>query len=654
MLSLVIALGTLFIPAVAALAADSAPADFSLGEIVVSGQEEGVESTQTVRAVTEEDIKAKNARTLDQAISLLPGVHVRTGGEGVPRIDVRGFRTRHVVLLLDGIPINSAFDQQFDPALIPTENIAEVKVTVGPSSILYGQGGLGGVINVITKKGVKDVHGDLGIETGDGEPYLLRTSVSGATSKWNYFLSGSSTDVEGFPMSAGFDPVPEQGKGLRKNSDRRRNNVLGTLGYTPSSDLALELTLGYGEGSFGQPTTIVTSGLDPFANTPKYQRVDRFETTLLQLAADYQVSDRFSVRGWGYLSHRDEDDTQYDTIDLDSYKASGSFRAHVSSSIDGVTIQPKYGLGKYGALTASLAVEQDSWATHGVSGTGAGSFAPLDDDKAFTLYSAGIEYEVKPLKDVGVVLGYGHYWQNRSERSDDDYSLLAGVSYQVLDDTRLKAAFKRSVRFPSLGDLYEIGKGEENLAAERAETYEAGVEQGIGADASIAVTGFHTIAKNLIQNDQTVNRNTNLSEVRFYGVEFSAAAQYLKKLVLRASYSYLHSEDRSRAGREEQQYTPGDRVTAEARYDFDSGFTPYASFTYVGNQFFYTKNNVAPVQKLKLNDYTLVNLKLSQRLFDRKVTLYLGADNLLDENYESSYGMPQAGRFIYGGVEFRL
>jgi outer membrane receptor protein involved in Fe transport len=35
-------------------------------------------------------------------------------------------------------------------------------------------------------------------------------------------------------------------------------------------------------------------------------------------------------------------------------------------------------------------------------------------------------------------------------------------------------------------------------------------------------------------------------------------------------------------------------------------------------------------------------------------TLYLGVDNLFDENYETSYGMPQAGRFVYGGIEFRM
>ena len=60
------------------------------------------------------------------------------------------------------------------------------------------------------------------------------------------------------------------------------------------------------------------------------------------------------------------------------------------------------------------------------------------------------------------------------------------------------------------------------------------------------------------------------------------------------------------------------------------------------------------MQKAKLNDYTLVNVKLSQRLPGNRMTLYIGADNLFDQNYETSYGLPRAGRFLYGGVEFRM
>ena len=128
----------------------------------------------------------------------------------------------------------------------------------------------------------------------------------------------------------------------------------------------------------------------------------------------------------------------------------------------------------------------------------------------------------------------------------------------------------------------------------------------------------------------------------------------MKGLFLRGSYTYLDSKDFSRPDNGPQQYTPGDRATLEGKYDFASGFTIYASYLFVGDQFFYTKNGVTPMQRLQLDNYTLVNIKLSQKLYGNRVTLYIGANNLFDRNYETAYGFPQAGRFIYGGIELRI
>lgn len=654
---------TLFVTAMCAVlhqravyaAEENRSAVYTLGEIVVSGQGEGVQASESVYTVTAEDIRSKGARTLDQAISLLPGVNVRTGGEGVPRIDIRGFRTRHVVLLLDGIPMNSAFDQQFDPTRIPTENIAEIKLTSGANSVLYGQGGLGGVINIITRKGTTGVQGMIAGETGDHTPYLGRALISGATDRYHYFLSGSTARGDGYPLSGDFRPATEQDGGHRRNSDTEKNNVFGTIGFTPNRDLALGLTFNYVQGSFGKPASAVNDPYDPFASPPKYARVDDFSGISVQLATDYALTDRLTLRGWAFINQHDEHSNQYDNKNVNSFNlVAGSYQEHVVTSIKGITLQPRYELGNVGVLSLSLAAESDNWENSGPLTVAANTYTPQVADKSLALYSAGLEYELSPLPGLGLVAGYGHYLQTRDERHEDDYSLLVGASYDLSGETRLKASFKRNIRFPSLGDLYDLSKGNPLLAAERSHTYEGGVEQKLPMDSTVSLTGFYTEARNLIQNDQETGRNTNLADIRFAGVELSAATHFVKKLLLRASYAHLYSEDRSRTGREQQQYTPGDKATLEGKYDFNSGFSPYVSVLYVGNQYFYTKNNVTPVQKARLNDYTLVNVKLSQRVLDNKVTLYIGADNLFDENFETSYGFPRAGRFIYGGVEFRM
>jgi outer membrane cobalamin receptor len=257
------------------------------------------------------------------------------------------------------------------------------------------------------------------------------------------------------------------------------------------------------------------------------------------------------------------------------------------------------------------------------------------------------------LKGLGLVGGYAYHWQKRDEKNEEGYSALGGVHYDLFADTRLKAAYKRDIRFPTLGDLYAPDEGNPGLSMVRSKMYEAGVEQKLPYNTLLSVTGFYTEAKDLIQKDQATRRSENIDRVDFSGIEAAISSQPLKRLLVRASYTYLHSKDKARPGDGPQQYTPGDRATLEANYRFDSGLAFYASFLYVGDQYFYTKNNVTPMRRMKLDDYSLVNMKVSQRIYDR-VTLYVGANNVFDENYETSYGFPQRGRFIYGGVEFKI
>lgn len=627
---------------------------YTLGEVVIKGKAEGVEATQSVHTVTAEDIQNKNARTLDQAMSLLPGVNIRVGNDGTPRIGIRGFRTRHVVLLLNGIPINSAVDQDFNPTLIPTENIAFIKLTSGASSVLYGQGGLGGVINIVTKQGTTGLQGMVSGEFGDHQPYLAKTSISGKKGMFDFLVTASAQDIDAFPLSDDFKPTTEQGPGYRGNSDRERQNFLANFGFNPNKDVSIGLTLNYLHGEWGKPANVINDPFDPFASTPRYERVDSSEGISAQLAADLQISEQFSLRGWTYINWLEEETNRYDNSSLNSLSARGSFHQLARTTIFGISLQPKYELGKAGTVTLALAAEKDGWSSSGFETVATNTFSPISDDRVVSLYTTAVQYEISPLEGLGFTAGYGQIWQNRNERSANDFNFNTGVYYDVFKNTRVKAAFSRNIRFPAIGDLYSVGTGNPDLDPEIAFTYEGGVEQKLPFNSSLSVTGFYTKAKNLIQTDQVTGLSENLDVVKFTGVEFAAATQFMQGLLLRASYTYLDSKDESRAGREELQYTPRDRMTMEAKYDFDFGLSPYVSVQYVGNQFFYTRNNVSPVGKMGLNDFVLVNLKLSQKVFKDKLTLFVGTDNIFDENYETSYGVPQAGRFIYGGLEFRI
>lgn len=230
----------------------------------------------------------------------------------------------------------------------------------------------------------------------------------------------------------------------------------------------------------------------------------------------------------------------------------------------------------------------------------------------------------------------------------------------MTDSTRVKAAYQQSIRFPDLRQLYAEDTGNKALKTERTTHYTTGAEQKLPwKDTLLSVDVFHSIAENFIKRDRLdTGIFQNYDEYRFSGFEVASQIGFVRYLLFRTSYSYLRSEDRATRGMDDLEYRPEHRVTVLARYAFDYGFTINTSLLYVGEQTYYSKNEVAPGVYLKemLDDYMVLDLKLSQILpmWNRRITLYAGADNILDKDYEQTYALPQAGRFIYGGMEVRF
>ena len=125
---------------------------FELGEVVVSAKKEAVSLATTVTEIFAQDINAQGAQTVAQALDLIPGVDVRTGGKGQSFVHIRGFEQEDVKVLIDGVPAHEAYFGSLDLSLIPVDSIAKITVTKGASSVLYGANTMGGVINIITKK----------------------------------------------------------------------------------------------------------------------------------------------------------------------------------------------------------------------------------------------------------------------------------------------------------------------------------------------------------------------------------------------------------------------------------------------------------------------------------------------------------------------
>lgn len=640
------------------LYAATAPAPaYKLGEVVVSAPKTGAESVSTVRVVTAQQIKDRGARTLADALELVPGIHVRTANDGTPRIDIRGFRTRNIKLLLNGIPINSALDGQFDPAEIPVENIAEIKVTTSGASELYGQGGNAGVINIITKAGTPGVRGTVTGEAAQADRYIGRFTLSGGSGDVTGFLSGSTYQRHAFRLSNDYTPTAEQAGGHRDNSDRENNNLFLNLNFSPTKKTSVGVTVGYNQGDYGIPPVVNFDKNDPFSKKAKYERIDNIHGLISQVAFSHDFDGPLSVRGWAYFNREEKEDNLYDDATYTTQDKKGSGSSNDITQIAGANVQLKYDLHRAGAATLGLMGESDNWAGNGFTvkqpkNGGAAQRASFDDHKAVQIYTVALQYVVNPLPKLGVVLGFGQHFHQAPENDESSYSYLVGLHYDILPGTRIKFVHSRKIRFPSIQRLYDITSGNPNLRAEWTLHYELGIEQTLPADTWVSLTGYRSDAHDFIEKNDAVNQYQNFQHYRFQGFEVTAENHYVKHLALRASYTYLDAKNLSDGSALNQlQYRPRDTVMLEGRYNFNFGLMVDANLLYVGNQVYLNKNST---ESRALNDYTVVNLKLSQDLLNHRLNVYAGADNLLDKNYEEAYGIPQAGRTIYGGVEYRF
>lgn len=641
---------------------------YNLGEVVVSGKRENVTAGQTVDGVDARDIENKAARSVDEALQQLPGTNIQLRNQGQPRLDIRGLPPRQVRLFLNGVPINSADDGQFDPSLIPSENIAEIKVIRGTSSVLYGPDALGGIVDIVTRKGTATGASELSAEFGEGNERLETAYHSGAYKQADYFVSGSHFERTGFPVA---------GDGLRANSDKKRTNFFLNAGFTPNDEWSFGVNFGYLRGQQGIPPSTVNDPKNIFASQPRFERLDDIRGQTAQLDMRYAPSGPFDARFSLYVNNLDEEDNRYDNANFNSMSdpTVKTFHQENDTTVSGGQFQGRYSLGNAGELTLGLLAHRDARALHGsirdvtVSGGGGGgrggrggggggggntfAFRNLDDTQATHTLTSALEYATSPLDAAHLVLGFAEdlFVRNNHSNAAGSQLVLSG-SYDLLKNVTLGAAFSRDIRFPSIQELYDVEQGNADLNPERANNAQASVDWKLPRANTISVTGFRNHVRGFIQNDQVAGHFVN-KEAVLRGVELSWRSAPFENLAFRAAYTYLDATDETGGvdnGQLDQR--PHHKIDLDANVAIPSGWRARLGVTYLADQTISSKTT--PTIRESLANESFVNIRLSKSFFEDKVSFYVGADNLFDTDHNTGPGFPLPGRFVYGGFRIRL
>jgi outer membrane cobalamin receptor len=274
-------------------------------------------------------------------------------------------------------------------------------------------------------------------------------------------------------------------------------------------------------------------------------------------------------------------------------------------------------------------------------------------DRSVRRYGLALEYELRPTERLGLVAGALHHWLDGSDLSDHATGFSAGVTLEASPTTRLRASAAHRFRFPTLRQLYDRDGGNPALSTERADLFELGAEQQVGALTTIGLTLFQTDARDFIERSEDTDRFQNAEHYRFRGVEVVGTVRPVEGGFVRLGYSFLDADDRS-AGRAgvTLQYRPRHKLTGEARWAAPWGMEAALNVQHLAGQVYHSRR--IPLVLGDLPDYTLVGVRLEQQLPRFPLSVYGGVDNLFDEAYEESYGFPLARRVAYLGIDVRL
>lgn len=603
-----------------------------LDTLLVSGGLTPVEQDRSGTAhtvITAEELEAQQVKTVAEALRRVPGLAVsRTGGAGgATVVRVRGAEENHVLVLIDGIETAGA-SEGFEFGDMIADEIERIEVLRGPQSSFWGAGATAGVINIITKSGIRN-----GREiTGFAEGGSNGSAAGGATLRAGTGNADIALSAI-YRNEAGWDAA---GKGGEK--DGYRNFALRTKANIDlTEDLTLHLTGRFAdrEVEFDDTGVIFPCG-DPSCYISDADNLTRGQDVLLGLSADYRMLGGRLVHtpSFSYSSRSNHTTSTFGPSDSDA----GTLKA-------GHRIAYSFGERGQHQLSGAAEFKRETY-----SNSYAGS-----DNKQRDMFGTVLELRSQ-LTDRWTVQVAGRYDWN--EDFDDAATWSVATSYFIFETgTRLHASAGRGITNPTFIELYGFIPGHfvgnPDLVPEENTGFDIGVEQTFMDGRLVAdITYFNEVLRNEIAGTGTSVRNLTGKSDR-QGVELGLSFNPTDDLTLKASYTYL---DATEPDGSPEVRRPEHSGGLSAEYRFLDGRATIGGSATISGAFFDLDfsdpaANLPPyvAPKVELDDYVVVDLYGSYKLTEH-AELYGKVVNLFDADYQEVLGFGTQPLTAYLGI----
>jgi iron complex outermembrane receptor protein len=646
----------------------------TMGEIVVTATRDTQEirkAPANVTVITAEEINNSGATTVVEILDKLESVQIHTysGNSSQAYIDMRGIGGDNpygkTLVMLDGRRLNRTDMASINWLQTPVNTIERIEIVRGPGSVLYGDAAIGGVINIITKKGTGEPKFNAAVLMGSYGLNDERVGVTGATGHWTYAVTGENNFTSGYRDRSKYSA---QGGGFDG-------------GYSANDLLNVSLGVSFNKTDYQMPGTLTKEQMEQ--DRQQYQPGHSDDD-----GSDKYTNVNLGIKSfwgsWGQL----EINFLYGKKDLQTNMASWYVYSDINADTYGIT--PKYILAKeiFG-FDNKVIVGVDYYnEPYKKDFYGDRERTAKSSSADFTRGSLGyyVRDEFSILKNLILSGGY-RFEQASIKGSNVDFSTPsndftdqkntynaeayeAGLTWLLGKKSKVFAKYATVYRIPFIDEVASFnGAGGgflKNLDKEQGISTEVGTEFYPLNNLKMGLTLFRIDMEDEIQYVGTfpTGYNQNTGNTRHDGAEISLSYLWEKYALLYGNFTYHKATYEDGLYNKKELWLAPNRMAAlgmEIYLPYNLMLRPEVRF--VGDCFLSQDyNNTGE----KLDSYTLINLYLSYKpsFWKLHMTAFAGVDNLANVKY-SSFGMdgapwgdntyyPMPGITFKGGISFEF
>ncbi len=545
---------SLFLMASHTMAQEKTDNLFTLGEIVVEDTS-GVQDIAISNTITAQEIESMGAANAAEALQYVPGVNVVRTAKGELNINIQGFEQKNILVLIDGVPYYETKNGPLDLQQIPASIIGKIEVTKGASSVLYGPNALGGVVNIITRKGIKGIAGSVSAEGGLGGYHRGTATLNyGAENGFSILGTVDYRKRDTLNFSDDYEPRktdirykgPSDGRPIprvvdagdkKNNSDLESLNLWTRLGFAPTEKLEMYASLYRFDMERGRPFSDVHNMVNFPKKYSSFGRYDEYVDTGADVGGKISLNDWWDLRAMAfYHSHQDEY-TSYVSENLAQKISTCTW----DDDSYGFSLFSDTNLNRFGELSVSAQYREDKHTQKPDVND------PWEDSESSTLTFAA--EDTLSFGQFTTVLGLAyHNFDAKKIAGLDGYTNgeldpMAGVTWTAKNGVQIFGSIAQKTRFPTFGDMEEKGKMY-ILDPEKNINYSLGTKYCFFDKAHVALSGFYNDITDRIEKD-TNKVPWNIDEAQIYGIELETNTDITDRISMGLNYVYTHARNES-------------------------------------------------------------------------------------------------------------